>query len=65
MSRLLLGEAVERAQSPHHVDGGQSDHGTIRQEFADDGDGPLVSGIVELRHDNALVNDIKIAVAGW
>ena len=59
---LLLRQAVQRAQSPHQIDGVNADHLAAREQAGQDVQCVAVVGIVERRHQHAVVGDIEVGV---
>src|SRR5262245_18877653 len=62
--RLLLGQAVQRAELPHEVDGMDTDHLAVGEQLGQCAQGHAVGGVVEGGHEHGVVGDVEIGVAG-
>ena len=63
--RLLLREAVERAQAPDQIERGAAADVAVGKQRGQRAQGLVVGRIAELRHDHHAIDDQKIAVARW
>src|SRR5215510_2600750 len=61
---LLLCEAVQRAESPHQIDGVNADDGMIGEYLSQNAEGDAVLRIVECGNEDRGVRDIEVRVAG-
>lgn len=64
LGRLLLSQAVQRAETQHQVHGVNTDHRPVRKQFAQGAQGDAVIRIVERWHNHCGVSDIEVGVAG-
>ena len=63
LHRLLLRQAVERAEAEHEIHRVDADDGAVFEQLAEDAEGDAVVRVVESRHDDAGVADVEIRVA--
>jgi len=61
--RLLLGQAVQRAQAPDEVDGVDAGHRAVGDEIGEQADGGPIRRIVEGGHDHGRIGDVEVCVA--
>ena len=62
-ARLLLGDAVDRAEPGHEMRAGDADHSTVGKKISQDPKGHAIIRVVVSRNQNDAVGDIKISVA--
>ena len=60
---LLLGQAVEGSQTPDEVDRVDADDLAIRERGGQNGEGLAVARVVEGRHQNHPVGNVKVRIA--
>ena len=63
LSRFLLGQAMQRAESEHEIHGMDANHRTVFKQFAQDAESDAIVWIIESGNDYRRVADIKIRVA--
>ena len=61
--RLLLGDAMIRAQAPGQLFGRQPADLPIRKELRQGVDGCRIGRVCELRHDHHAIGDVEVRVA--
>src|SRR6185437_11215823 len=61
--RLLLREAVQRAESPDQIDGVDADDFAIGEAAGDDVEGVAVVGIVESGDEYQAIRDVEVGIA--
>lgn len=63
LRRLLLRQTMQRAEAPDQIHGVNADDGAVAEQFAQNAERDAVVWVVERRHDDGGVADIKIRVA--
>jgi putative salt-induced outer membrane protein YdiY len=63
LHRLLLRETVQRAETPDQIHGVNADDGAVAEQFTQNAERDAVVRVVERRHDNSGVANVKIRVA--
>ena len=64
LSRLLLGQTVQGAESEDEIDGVDARYRAIFEEFSQDAKSDAIVRIIEGRHQHGLVGDVEIGVTG-
>src|SRR5207249_4776519 len=64
LPRLLLRQAVQRAESKHKVNGMDPNHRPIFEEFCQCTERDAIVWVVECRHQHGGVGNIKVGVTG-
>ncbi len=62
--RLLLRQAVQRAEAQHQIDGMNADDGTVREKLSQGAQRDAVVGVVEGGNQDGSVRDVEVGVAG-
>jgi len=60
--RLLLREAVQRAEAPDQIHGVNADDGTVAEQFTQNAERDAVVRVVERRDDDGGVADVKMCI---
>jgi len=61
--RLLLGQAMERAEAQDEIHGVNAHDGAVLEQLAQDAKGHAIVRIVERGHENGVVGDVEVRVA--
>jgi len=63
-NRLLLRQAMERAEAQDQIDGVNSHHGSIFEQFGQRAEGDSIVRIIKRGNDHRPVGNVKIGIAG-